>query len=111
MSPTAKKYLSALLVAIGAAVVIFAQKDLVPLAPAYAQAILVAVLTGVAHWLDAFGHADRQAVVVNQAVQETKVAAVAAVNDLAARLPARDMTAERVEAAVQAATKSLPIGP
>lgn len=71
MSPQVKKLLSALLVAVLGAVLVVAQKDLIPLAPAYAQAALVAVLSGVAHWLDAFGHADRQAAAVAQAVAET----------------------------------------
>jgi hypothetical protein len=59
MSPTVKKALSAVAFACAGALLVAAQKSLIPLAPEAAQAALVAGLAAFAHYLDAWGHTDR----------------------------------------------------
>lgn len=55
MSPTLKKALSAILVAVVGAVLVGIQQQLVPLAPVAVQATLVALIVGLAHYVNAWG--------------------------------------------------------
>ena len=61
MPNTTKKLLSALLAAVAATLVSFATQKLVPVAPATLQPILLAVLVGIAHYIDAWQQAAKVA--------------------------------------------------
>ena len=61
LNPYLKKALSAVLFAVLGALLIAVQKELVPLAPAFVQPMLIAALAGIAHYLDAWGHTERAA--------------------------------------------------
>jgi len=59
MNPMLKKALSAVAAAIAGAALVALQKQFVPLAPEAMQATLVALLAGLSHYLDAWGHEER----------------------------------------------------
>jgi len=59
LSPGLKKALSAVLFAVIGALLLGVQQQLVPLAPAGTQPTLIALLAGIAHYLDAWGHKER----------------------------------------------------
>ena len=64
MSPEAKKLVSGLLVAVSAAVIGVLQTYVVHLSPAIV-AVAAPVLVGLAHYVDALGHAERVEAVAN----------------------------------------------
>lgn len=67
LSPNTKKILSALAASVAGALVVAAQKDLIPMAPVATQAVLVALATGALHWLNTWGHGERVAQIANNA--------------------------------------------
>jgi hypothetical protein len=68
ISPDVKKALSVTAAAVAGAAVIIAQEKLIPLAPIGTQAVLVAVATSFAHWLNTWGHAERVQDIATDAV-------------------------------------------